>query len=410
MLPGIFQIAKNTFRECIRQPIVVILYMTSLTIIGTYPAVCGFVFREQEKLVTDGSLATILMFGWLMAILCASHSISREIESGTVLLVLSKPIKRSHFLIAKFLGIMGMLTMFVWVNGLATLMTLRIAKDQFRLDYRIMTIFFTAMVLSCVVAALINYFKRTSFVSACVMGFFYSFTFISVIVFFLPKSFQGDYKLLGYSGNLAIAIVLVLFAIWILAAISTAVSTRFNLASNFILCSVIFLLGLVSDYVAYQLQEMTLHRFQSLLNNSFVMLLPCVVVMWVLTTKQFQLRRHTVISAIHVHLTFAMLSMLIAVRSVVLWLTESHLKEIPAHVKVVGSALYPIKNYVSETVHAILPNWQLFWLADALTAKQAIPLTYVAYGFTYVLLFFTIFYSLAYLLFTQKEIGKQSLA
>ncbi len=80
-----------------------------MSIIGWYPWLSLFVFRQQEKMVTDGSLATIMLFGLMTAVLCASHAIYREIETGTVLLVLAKQIGRGPFIIAKMLGIIAAL-------------------------------------------------------------------------------------------------------------------------------------------------------------------------------------------------------------------------------------------------------------------------------------------------------------
>ena len=60
MLITTYNIARNTFRECLRQPIYIVLLLTGLSIIGTYPIFSWFVFRAQEKLVVDGSMATII--------------------------------------------------------------------------------------------------------------------------------------------------------------------------------------------------------------------------------------------------------------------------------------------------------------------------------------------------------------
>jgi hypothetical protein len=48
--------------------------------------------------------------------------------------------------------------------------------------------------------------------------------------------------------NLLPAGVLILFALWILAAIALACSTRFDTIATMAICSAFFLLGLMSDY------------------------------------------------------------------------------------------------------------------------------------------------------------------
>ena len=94
MLNTICAIAKNTFKECLREPIYLLVLISVLCMIGLFPIFSMFVFREQEKLVTDSALATIMLFGWALAILVASFAVSREIDNGTALLLLSKPKKR----------------------------------------------------------------------------------------------------------------------------------------------------------------------------------------------------------------------------------------------------------------------------------------------------------------------------
>jgi len=59
-------------------------------------------------------------------------------------------------------------------------------------------------------------------------------------------------------------------------------------------------------------------------------------------------------------------------------------------------------------LHACLPNWQLFWMADALAAKRPIPAAYVAFGGLYAVLVVAFFMLLAVALFWQREVGSQA--
>ena len=83
--------------------------------IGAFPVCTMFVFNGQEKLVIDSAMATTMVFGWIIAVLIASYTISREIENGTALLMLSKPVQRPVFILAKILGIVAALFVFAFV-------------------------------------------------------------------------------------------------------------------------------------------------------------------------------------------------------------------------------------------------------------------------------------------------------
>ncbi|MFZ9915742.1 MAG: hypothetical protein ACO3IB_10480, partial [Phycisphaerales bacterium] len=54
---------------------------------------------------------------------------------------------------------------------------------------------------------------------------------------------------------------------------------------------------------------------------------------------------------------------------------------------------------------AALPNFQLFWLSDALTQKKAIPAEYIGYAVPYALAMVTALLSLATMLFQRREVG-----
>ena len=102
-----FRIADNTFKESIREPVYFLMLLCALVLIAHFPSMALFVFFEQLKLVVDSSMATSLFFGLLCAVLCASNTVSRELRNGSVLLLLSKPVPRALFILAKIAGIVA---------------------------------------------------------------------------------------------------------------------------------------------------------------------------------------------------------------------------------------------------------------------------------------------------------------
>ena len=84
--------------------------------------------------------------------------------------------------------------------------------------------------------------------------------------------------------------------------------------------------------------------------------------------------------------------------------------DIPPQIPTGGSYLSPYPrggSYMASVAYALVPNWQLFWMADALAVKQRIPWTYVAWGAAYVILFTALLMILAIVLFGDREVGKQ---
>src|SRR5206468_10453886 len=112
-------ISINAFMELIRQPVFLLL-MTSSALFSVYLASLPyFGFGDDPKLVKETVLALMLLTGLLGAVLCASSSVAREIRTGTALAVLSKPVGRASFLLAKYAGLAGALAVLAYVEVVA---------------------------------------------------------------------------------------------------------------------------------------------------------------------------------------------------------------------------------------------------------------------------------------------------
>src|SRR5207237_5499435 len=114
-------IANNAFMELVRQS-VFLMIMTSSSVFEIFLATpYYFAFGDEPKLVKNSTLAVMLLAGLLGAVLSASASLAREIRAGTVLAVLSKPVGRAQFLLAKYAGVILALTLVTYVNLVAVL-------------------------------------------------------------------------------------------------------------------------------------------------------------------------------------------------------------------------------------------------------------------------------------------------
>ena len=103
--------------ELVRQPVFLLL-MTGSLLFEIFLAVpYYFAFGDEPKLVQNSALAVMLLAGLFGAVLCASSSLAREIRSGTALAVLSKPVGRARFLLAKYAGLAAALLITPGVTG-----------------------------------------------------------------------------------------------------------------------------------------------------------------------------------------------------------------------------------------------------------------------------------------------------
>ena len=161
-------IATNAFMELVRQPVFLLL-MTCSAVFEIFLATpYYFAFGDEPKLVKNSTLAAMLLTGLLGAVLSASASLAREIRSGTALAVLSKPVGRAQFLLAKYAGLIAALTVLTYVNLVAALLASRMAFDAYgSTDLFAWGIFALSLVLAYLLGGFSNFFLRRPFVRRC---------------------------------------------------------------------------------------------------------------------------------------------------------------------------------------------------------------------------------------------------
>jgi len=235
--------------ELIRQPVFLLL-MTASAAFEVFLAVpYYFAFGDEPKLVKNSVLAVMLLAGLFGAVLSASASLAREIRAGTALAVLSKPVSRTQFLLAKFFGVAAALTVMTYVNTLAALLASRMTFDAYgSTDLAAVGIFGGGLVLAYLLGGFSNFFLRRPFVSDTVIALVVTVTVAVVVIVQFTQQQQsiGTQALVDW--RMVPAAILILFALWILTALAIACSTRFDTIPTLAICSAVFLLGLMSDY------------------------------------------------------------------------------------------------------------------------------------------------------------------
>ncbi len=244
-----FTIAANAFMELIRQPVFLLL-MTASVLFEMFLAVpYYFAFGDEPKLVENSALAVMFLSGLFGAVLSASSSLAREIRTGTALAVLSKPVGRIRFLLAKYAGLAGALTVLTYVNAVGILLASRMAFDAYgKTDMPAIGIFTAGIALAYALGGFSNFFLRRPFVSDAVFAMVFLCTLAAFLVFQFTTQKESLYTTGQVNWNLLPAAILILFALWIVAAIALACSTRFDTIPTLAICSAVFLLGLMSDY------------------------------------------------------------------------------------------------------------------------------------------------------------------
>jgi ABC-type transport system involved in multi-copper enzyme maturation permease subunit len=316
-----FTIAANAFMELIRQPVFLLL-MTGSVAFELFLAVpYYFAFGDEPKLVKNSALAVMLLSGLFGAVLSASASLAREIRVGTALAVLSKPVGRAQFLLAKYAGLAAALTLLTYVNLIGVLLCSEMAFDAYgRTDLAALGIFAAGVAIAYALGGFSNFFLRRPFVSDAVLALVVMATLAALIIARFTQQQQTLSTMAQVDWRLVPAGILILFALWILAALALACSTRLDTIPTLAVCSAFFLIGLMSDYFFGQRAE--------------------------------------------------------------------------------------AGNWWASTLYTVIPNWQIFWLADALDmGKSTFQWDYVAKAFAYTVGYAGAALAIGTALFEERELS-----
>jgi hypothetical protein len=181
-------------------------------------------------------------------------------------------------------------------------------------------IFGGGILLAYALAGFSNFFLRRPFVSDAVFAMLVFTTLAAFIVFQFTRQMESLGTVATVNWNLLPAGILILFALWILAAVALACSTRFDTIPTLAICSAIFLIGLMSDYF-------------------------------------FGRRAET-------------------------------------------------GEWWASTLYSVIPNWQLFWLADAIeTGKSTFQWAYVGKAFAYMICYAGAALAAGAALFEERELS-----
>jgi ABC-type transport system involved in multi-copper enzyme maturation permease subunit len=377
MLAQLLAIFRNTFFESIRQPIMLVVLIVATIGIIASNSLATHTMGDDHKMMIDMGLATVFLAGTICAAFIATNVLSREIDNRTVLTVISKPVGRPLFIAGKYLGVAGAIALATTYMGFVFLLselhgTLQTVRDPYHGP--VLAFGLGAIVLATVVAVWCNYFYEMVFASTmlCVA------TPLIALAYFLSLMFKHDFtpQWIGedFRGQIWLALSLILMAVMVLTALAVALSTRLGQVMTLTLTIGLFFLGMSSDWVfgrAAQGYERTWLQRAEAANQ----------------VEQREISRTITL----VDGTSNTFSERISVATVPLTEFAEPLERVAHAAAWIG--------------YAIVPNFQIFWLSDALTQRHVIPGAYVLLTHGYGLLLIAVALCLATILFQRREVG-----
>ncbi len=244
-------IAKNTFTETLRQPVYAIIIVTALLLFFISPSLTMYTMSDDNKLLREIGLSTLFLSSLFIAIFSASGAVAEELENKTITTVLSKPVQRPIFIVAKFLGVVAAVALAHYICTIALIMAIRHGVLESVNDTHDWTVIATAGTVvgaAFLLSAFFNYAYDWKLSSTAIVLTGIFATLGIVFLSFIDREWKFNPRNNGINAVDIYGSVLLLLAAIIIVALAVALSARFNIVVTLSACIGVFLLGLVSDY------------------------------------------------------------------------------------------------------------------------------------------------------------------
>ena len=377
MISQIFTIARNTFFESLRQPITLVVVAAAALLLVMSNPLSAFTMGEDQRMLIDLGLATIFLAGAVLAAFLATNVLGREISNRTALTVIAKPVSRPVFILGKYFGVLAALLLccfaltlvFMLVEMHAVLQTVR---DPIHVP--VLLFGFGGVIVAILASVWCNYFYGMAFTSTVV--------FMSVpvllVAYLLALNFDADFSRHpmadSFKGNVWLATIALGTCVAMLAAIAVSVSTRLGQVMTLAVTVGLFVLGLLSDWI-------------------FGRMIRGLEADWLARATEQGLTEEVDITTV----------------------IERTSGEITEKVDLINQATVPLTDLASsgevfgwgllKMGYALLPNFQVLWLSDAVTQDIVIPSGFLVRSVGYGLLYAFAALAVGIALFQRRDLG-----
>jgi len=248
----LFTIAKNTFIETLRQPVYLIILVAALLLFFLSPSIAMYTMSDDNKLLREIGLSTLFLTSLFISIFAASGAVAEEIDNKTIVTVLSKPVQRPIFIVAKFFGVLAAVALAHYICTIALLMAIRhgvLTSAWEEHDWTVLGSAGAIALMTIILSAFFNYVYDWKFSSTIVTTGAVLSTIALVFLIFIDRDWKFNPQNNAINTVDVYGSLLLLMAVTIFVGLAVALSSRFNIVVTLSVCIGIFLLGLISNYV-----------------------------------------------------------------------------------------------------------------------------------------------------------------
>ncbi len=350
-LEQLLAITKNTFQESMRQPVLFVVAMAATLFIILSNPFATFTLENDQRMFVDIGLSSVFLAGVIGAAFIATNVLTREIDNKTVLTVVSKPVPRPLFIFGKFLGVAGsVFILMVYLVLVFMIVEVHGSLETAAAKYHLPVIVFglSGMIVAFAAGIWCNFFYGWTFGATTLTALLPITGLVYLLCLVFSREFGTQSIGLEFEPQLWIAGGMLFMAILALTAIAIAASTRLGQVLTLLITCGFFMMGLLSDWIFAR---------------------PAAAIM--------------------------------AAASKNMPVAEEGADALPVVLEGSDRIQYALLNFG----HMVTPNFQIFWLADAVNQEHEIPVGYIGSTLLYGVLLIVAALSLAVILFQRREVG-----
>jgi hypothetical protein len=105
-MTNVWTVAWATYREITSRPLYFVLLAVFALLIFCSSFLTQFSFYMESQMVREMGMASLVLWGFLIIVLLSGVIVTQELEDRTAVILLTKPLRRSAFLLGKYFGLL----------------------------------------------------------------------------------------------------------------------------------------------------------------------------------------------------------------------------------------------------------------------------------------------------------------
>ncbi len=238
-----------TLLEALRQPTALLMTILLSIIMFFSPTLSGFAFDGGAALLRTNLLSTLLIGGLIYISITTTTIFHKEMNTGTIINILSKPIPFSLYYIGKAGGIIASLFIFyIIITSVAWMSTVIGTPDRASSQINLLPLYILvgSIIVFSLCSLILNYIFGSNIVSFIYISWFFATPIILISLYLTSNAFGYSLPHKEHIVEFLKASLLIFYQLLVICSFSVTLSSFTGPIVNFVLSFLFLLTGLMS--------------------------------------------------------------------------------------------------------------------------------------------------------------------